>query len=158
MVSRHPLQAATPGRRVLVLSGGGSRGALDVGFTQALWSGGVPFDVIVGSSVGALNGAFLASGRTPDDLAEAWRPLRFRDLFRMNWPELLARGMGARSIYRVGRRLRRLLAALPRRFEELAIPFVAVATDLATGAPVAFDQGELLPALLVSCPRNSLTI
>ncbi len=135
---------------MLVLSGGGSRGALDVGFTQALWDAGASFDLIIGSSVGALNGAFLASGRTPDQLAEVWRPLRFRDLFRMNWLELLARGMSARSIYRLGRRLGRLFAKLPARFEDLAVPFVAVATDLATGTPVAFDQGELLPALLAS--------
>jgi len=150
MTSRYPHAAAAPGRRVLVLSGGGSRGALDVGFAQALWGAGASFDLIIGSSVGALNGAFLASGGTPDELAEVWRPLRFRDLFRMNWRELFARGMGARSIYRLGRRLGLLLAKLPARFEQLAIPFVAVATDLATGTPVAFDQGDLLPALLAS--------
>ncbi len=124
--------------------------ALDVGFAQALWDAGTSFDLIIGSSVGALNGAFLASGRTPDQLAAVWGPLRFRDLFRINWLELLARGMGARSIYRLGRRLGLRFAKLPARFADLAIPFVAVATDLATGAPVAFDRGELLPALLAS--------
>jgi len=58
--------------------------------------------------------------------------------------------MGARSIYRLGRRFGRLLDTLPACFEDLAVPFVAVATDLATGAPVAFDRGALPPALLAS--------
>ena len=55
--------------RYLVLCGGGSRGAIEVGFAQALWEAGVRFEGIVGSSVGALNGAFLAAGGHPDELA-----------------------------------------------------------------------------------------
>lgn len=136
--------------RYLVLCGGGSRGAIEVGFAQALWEAGVRFDGIVGSSVGAVNGAFLAAGGHPDELAKIWRSLRFRDVFRFNW-RILLRGVRETSIFIIGRRLRRLLRQLgARRFEDLDVPFAVVATDLATGNAVVLDQGSLEPALTAS--------
>lgn len=136
--------------RYLVLCGGGSRGALEVGFVQALWEAGVRFDGIVGSSVGALNGAFLAAGGHPDKLGEIWRSLRFRSVFRFNW-RILLRGVRETAVFSPGRQLRRLLRELgARRFEDLSLPFAVVATDLATGDAVALDQGPLAPALRAS--------
>ncbi len=136
--------------RYLVLCGGGSRGAIEVGFARALWEAGVRFDGIVGSSVGALNGAFLAAGGHPDQLAEIWRNLRFRDVFRFNW-RILLRGVRETSVFTLGRRLRRLLRELgARRFDDLDLPFAVVATDLATGDAVPLDQGPLEPALTAS--------
>lgn len=136
--------------RYLVLCGGGSRGVIEVGFTQALWEHGIRFDGIVGSSVGALNGAFLASGGHPNQLADIWRSLRFRDVFRFNW-RLLVRGLRERSVFTLGSKLRRLIGEIGgRRFEELAIPFTVIATDLATGEAVALEHGALEPALTAS--------
>ena len=68
----------------LVLCGGGSRGALELGFYRALVELGVPIDFIVGSSVGALNGAFIAAGVSVERMDELWRSIRFRDLFGLN--------------------------------------------------------------------------
>lgn len=136
--------------RYLVLCGGGSRGAMEVGFAQALWESGIRFDGIVGSSVGALNGAFLATGGRPDELAEIWRSLRLRDVFRFNW-KILLRGLREPAVFSLGGRLRRLLRDLgARRFEELRFPFTVVATDLATGRAVALESGPLEPALTAS--------
>ncbi len=136
--------------RYLVLCGGGSRGAIEVGFAQGLWEAGVRFDGIVGSSVGALNGAFLAAGGRPDELAAIWRSLRFRDVFRFNW-RILLRGVRETAVFSLGRRLRRLLRELgTRRFDDLGVPFAVVATDLAMGDAVALDQGSLEPALTAS--------
>ncbi len=136
--------------RYLVLCGGGSRGAIEVGFAQALWEAGVRFDGILGSSVGALNGAFLAAGGNPAELAGIWRNLQFRDVFRFNW-RILLRGVRERAVFSLGRRLRRLLREFgARRFEDLSLPFAVVATDLATGEAVALDQGALEPALTAS--------
>lgn len=136
--------------RYLVLCGGGSRGAIEVGFAEALWEYGVRFDGIVGSSVGALNGAFLAAGAQPSRLADIWRSLRFRDVFRFNW-SVLSRGSAARSLFRLGRRLERLLANLgDRAIESLPVPFTAVAADLATGAAVELDRGPLATAVRAS--------
>lgn len=136
--------------RYLVLCGGGSRGAIEAGFARALWEAGVRFDGIVGSSVGALNGAFLAAGGHPDALAEAWRDLRFRDVFQFNW-RILFRGAREAAVFSIGRRLRRLLRELgARRFDSLNLPFAVIATDLATGDAVALDHGPLEPALTAS--------
>ncbi len=136
--------------RYLVLCGGGSRGAIEVGFARALWEAGVRFDGIVGSSVGALNGAFLAAGGHPEELAQIWRSLRFRDVFRFNW-RILLRGVRETAVFSSGRRLRGLLRELgARRFEDLDVPFAVVATDLATGDAVTLDQGPVAPALTAS--------
>ncbi|MGH7675864.1 MAG: patatin-like phospholipase family protein [Gemmatimonadales bacterium] len=140
--------------RYLVLCGGGSRGAIEVGFAQALWEHGVRFDGVVGSSVGALNGAFLAAGGHPNELAEIWRSLRFHDVFRFNW-RILLRGARETAVLSVGHRLRRLLRELgARRFDDLDLPFAVVATDLATGDAVALDQGSLEPTLAAERRRG----
>jgi NTE family protein len=66
-----------------VLSGGGSLGAVEVGMIAALRERGIRPDVIVGTSVGALNGAWLAGH--PDapieDLAAVWNELHRSDVF-----------------------------------------------------------------------------
>lgn len=117
---------------------------------QALWEHGVQFDGILGSSVGALNGAFLAVGGHPDDLAAIWRRLRFRDCFRFN-RRVLFRGARERSLFTLGRELHSLTDKLgARRFEELAVPFGVIATDLATGQAVMLDRGSLGPAVRAS--------
>lgn len=54
----------------LVLCGGGARGAMQVGFYQAIVELGLSFDLVLGSSVGALNGALIAAGMPPSDLAQ----------------------------------------------------------------------------------------
>ena len=67
-----------------VLSGGASLGAVQVGMLQALVARGITPDVICGTSVGALNGAWLASGATVENinaLADLWRGLHRRDAF-----------------------------------------------------------------------------
>ncbi|MBI2538133.1 MAG: patatin-like phospholipase family protein [Gemmatimonadetes bacterium] len=136
--------------RYLVLCGGGSRGAIEVGFLKALWDAGIRFDGIVGSSVGAVNGAFIAAGGSPEELAEVWLRLRFRQVFRFNWRVLL-RGLRARSLFRFGAGVERLLASFGQlRIENLSVPFTAVATDLATGAAVELDTGLLAEAVRAS--------
>ena len=68
-----------------VLSGGGSLGAVQVGMLQALGERGVEPDLLVGTSAGAINAAFVAGhgmkGDALDELAGLWRSLRRRDIF-----------------------------------------------------------------------------
>lgn len=68
-----------------VLSGGGSLGAVQVGMLQALTARGVEPDLLVGTSAGALNAAYVAghgvSGASLDDLEAIWSSLRRRDVF-----------------------------------------------------------------------------
>src|SRR5262245_17522983 len=81
----------TPADRPLVafvLSGGASLGSIQVGMLKALYERRVVPDVIVGTSAGALNGAFIASRpqtvATADALAEVWRGLRRNQVFPVN--------------------------------------------------------------------------
>ncbi|MEO6984280.1 MAG: patatin-like phospholipase family protein [Paralcaligenes sp.] len=71
-------------KTALVLSGGGSLGAVQVGMLQALSRTDLSPDMVIGASVGALNGAVFAEDPTPagaDRLAELWRGLRRKDVF-----------------------------------------------------------------------------
>lgn len=66
-----------------VFSGGGSRGAMEAGGVKALYEHGIRPDMVVGSSAGAMNAAFLAIDPTPegvDRLCGIWRDLRSRDI------------------------------------------------------------------------------
>ncbi|MBI1769651.1 MAG: patatin-like phospholipase family protein [Bacteroidetes bacterium] len=134
----------------LVLSGGGSKGALEVGFYQALVEKGVRIDFIVGSSIGAVNGAFIASGVPPEKMAALWRNLKIDDLYGFNW-ENLWKFFRSNSLYDHCRFRRFLERHLPARtFEELKIPLIVPCTNFLTGEPVYIRQGDLLDALMAS--------
>jgi NTE family protein len=138
-------------RTALVLGGGGSKGALQAGFYRAVRELGIRIDLVVAASIGALNGAFIASGMPPRLIIKEWARVQRRDIFSFNWA-LLRRGPSAASVYTF-RNLRRFLRErLPvRTFEELRIPLVAVTTDLETGRPYLWERGHLLRAILGSC-------
>lgn len=134
----------------LLLCGGGSRGAIEIGFVQALQERRIPVDVIFGSSIGAINGAFLAAGWTPEKLGALWSRFEGRRLFSLNW-RALWQWRNAQSLYRADRLAAVLRSTLPvRRFEQLQTPLVVTATDLQTGQPVYLDSGDLFSALLAS--------
>lgn len=130
-----------------VVGGGGVYGATQVGVGYALEQHGFVPDLIVGTSVGAFNGAVAAAhpGGAARALALTWTGLRRREVFPFGLRSFRA-GLFADS------GLRRLIkqAGLPARIEDLPVPFVAVATDLVTGEPVLLDHGDLESALLAS--------
>ncbi len=138
-------------RTALVLGGGGSKGALQAGFYRAVRELGINIDLVVAASIGALNGAFIAAGMPPRIIMQEWARVRRRDIFSLNWA-LLRRGAAADSIYTF-RNLRQFLEArLPvSTFEELRVPFIVVTTDLQTGRPYLWKEGNLLEAVLASC-------
>jgi NTE family protein len=80
-------------KTAFVFAGGGSFGAIQVGMMASLARRGITADMVVGSSVGALNGAFYASDPTIDGverLANIWRGLRRQDVFPFTWRTLLS--------------------------------------------------------------------
>lgn len=131
----------------VVVGGGGVLGAAQVGIGYALEERGFIPDLIIGTSVGALNGAIAAAhpGRAAPWLDSVWTHARRREVFPLRFPS-------SRASLFADHGLRRLIAQaeLPDRIEQLAIPFTAVAMDLATGAQVLLDHGDLESALLAS--------
>jgi NTE family protein len=131
----------------VVVGAGGVLGAAHIGAGYALERHGFVPDMIIGTSVGALNGAIAAAHprRAAPWLDHVWTQLRRRDVYPLGY-------LTSRTSVFTDRGLRRLIAraGLPSRIEELPVPFIAVATDLVTGAPVLLDRGDLQSALLAS--------
>jgi NTE family protein len=95
-----PREPAT-GKTAFVFAGGGSFGSIQVGMLRALAAQGVTADMVVGSSVGAMNAAYYASNPTPEGiekLAAIWRSRRRKDVFPVTWRTLL--GFTAARLYR----------------------------------------------------------
>jgi NTE family protein len=138
-----------------VLSGGGSLGAVQVGMLLALAEAGVFPDLLIGSSVGAVNAAWVAGRPGLDgatDLAGVWRTVRREDVFPLHpWGGLL--GFAGRRDHLVDpARLRRLLARhlTFERLEEAAVPVRVVATEVATGTEVVLSRGGIVDAVAAS--------
>lgn len=161
----------------LALSGGGARGAAHIGVLKVLEEQKIPIDFIAGTSMGAIVGGLYASGMSPADLEEmiehidwaaafadeiprrdkSFRRKRDDDLYLVkNKPGLSRAGLRFPPGLLDGQRIDLLLrrSALPvvriRDFDELPIPFRAVATDLATGDVVVKGDGDLALAIRAS--------
>ncbi len=140
---------------VLVLSGGGSLGAAQVGLLRPFYRAGFRPAAIVGTSVGAINGAFLAfheEAEALELLREAWLSIGAREIFNTNPFRLVRNFLSQRNCFFDNGVLRRLLKRyLPvNDFAQLHVPFYAVATNLSRGTKAVFHQGSLYPAILAS--------
>jgi NTE family protein len=157
-MNRHTLRHSGPEGRVrtaFVLSGGGSLGALQVGMLQALTETGIRPDMLIGTSVGAVNAAFM--GGRPDhegalQLGEIWRGLRRQHIFPLS-PWSSARGLLGKSNHLIsnaslGDVLRKHLPY--ERLEDAGVPVHVITTELKTGRAVVVSSGPAIPALLAS--------
>jgi NTE family protein len=140
-------------RTAFVLSGGGSLGALQVGMLHALYEQGVTADLLLGTSVGALNAAFVASRpqtpETADELARLWRSLRREDVFPVSVRALVGGLSGQRDHLVPDLALRRLVRRY-LQFADLAEAPVAlhlVAFDVIEGREVLLSRGPVLDAI-----------
>ncbi len=131
------------GERVwLVLGGGGLRGLAHVGAWQALEEAGVRVEGIVGTSIGALVGALIASGLDYRELVRLAFALEKLEIVRVNRRALIFNGIRQPSLL-LGDPLRRYLArVLPvRSWAELRLPLQVNAVDLESGETVWFGNG-----------------
>lgn len=139
-----------------VLSGGASLGAIQVGMLRALVDHDVRPDLIVGTSVGAVNGAFLAcrefTPETVDELAALWLDIRRGEVFPVAPLTGLLGFLGTRANLVPGGALRRLIVRhIDReRLEDLPTPLHVIACDLLTGQEVRLCEGPLVDAVLAS--------
>ncbi len=150
-----------PGRTAFVLGGGGVLGAAEVGMLTALLDVGIVPDLVLGTSIGAMNGALLAADPTP---AGARR-------IEALWVHAVTEGPLGRSLrQRVSAiastraratsqpgPLRRMLAEnLPERIEDLPVEFACVAASIERAAEHWFTGGPLVPAVLASAALPGL--
>ena len=155
-----PQRLATGGasspRTAFVLSGGASLGALQVGMLQALYERGITPDFLVGTSVGALNAAFVASRlqspQTATELGRVWRDLQRQDVFPLSMSALVGGVCGRRDHLVSDRELRRLIRRYIQ-FEDVAdaaIPLHLVAFDLIEGCELLLSEGPAAEAIAAS--------
>lgn len=146
---------ANPGKTAFVLAGGGSFGAVQVGMLRALVARGVVPDLVVGASVGSLNGIHFCCDPTPAGVARLeaiWCGLRRSDVFPLSARNLLGVFTGGAAFVDPSG-LRGLIARHLDlvRLEDTAIPVHVAATDLLTGDPVLLSSGPAAEAILASC-------
>ena len=148
---RHPARTTA-----FLLSGGGSLGAVQVGMLQALHGNGVRPDLLVGTSVGAVNAAYVAGQGfgtdALDGLAAVWAGLSRADVFPVRARRALYAVGGFAPSLLTDQGLRHILATHLRfdALEDAAIPVRAVATDLVSGRGVVLGTGDATSAVLAS--------
>ncbi len=164
-------------RIALVLSGGGARGGAHIGVLKALQELRVPIDAIAGTSIGAIVGGFYVSGMTVQDMQNLVESLEWEDAFLNVTPRQLKSfrrkrddytflvnqkpglnggqfqlpaGLVQGQVFDMVISRETLRASQAKSFDDLRIPFRAVATDLATGKPVVLASGDLARSLRAS--------
>jgi NTE family protein len=141
-----------------VLGGGGALGACEVGMLRALLEAGIRPDLVVGTSVGAINGAVVAAEPTAKavgQLADLWGGLGRAGVFSGSVLGRIQVAARSRTHLYSSTPLRRLLEEhLPvgtDRIERLPVPFQCVAASIERAAEHWFDEGPLVEAVLASC-------
>ncbi len=139
------LRPAPVRRRVgLVLGGGAVRGAAHLGVLQVLDEAGIRPDLVVGVSAGSVVGGLYCAGLSPVALQQTAKEMNWNRLARLVRPRL-----GLFDINLIGQTIDDLTGGLT--FEQLKIPFAAVAVDIICGELVTFRQGPLGRAVQASC-------
>ena len=145
--SRRPITA-------FVLAGGGSFGAIQVGMLHALAKHGVTADMVVGSSVGALNGAYYAGDPTLKGILQLetiWRGLHRQDVFPITWRTLLG-FLWRRDFLVPHDGIRKLIDDhLPyHNLQDAKLPLHIVTTDIISGEAVVLSEGSAAEAIIAS--------
>jgi NTE family protein len=147
-LGKHPKTA-------FVFAGGGSYGAVQVGMLRALCAHNIRPDLVAGSSVGAINGAFYAgmpSTSGIERLEALWRGLRRQDVFPIALSDLFGALLNSNHLFEPSGLRRLLVENLPySQLQDSAIPVHVMATDLLTGSSVRLSAGPAVSAVLASC-------
>ena len=138
-----------------VLGGGGLLGAHEVGMLRALAKARIEPDIVVGTSIGAVNGAFIAADphRGAERLSDLWQGESLQVIFSETLLGRTARLLRSGTHLHAIEPLRKLLAdKLPiEDFEDLKLPFHCVAASIEDATARWFESGPLVPAVMASC-------
>lgn len=131
-------------KKALVLSGGSARGLAHVGVIEVLMREGIHFDLVVGTSIGALAGATYCLGLPIEHTLRIARKTTIRDLL-----DITISRMGLTD----GNKLEALIrsAVDNKGFADLKIPIAITAVDIETGEDLCFTSGDLIKAIKASC-------
>lgn len=129
----------------LALSGGGIKGLCHAGVLKGLEQIGFKPNVLSGVSAGSVVGALYADGYSPDEIAEMFENMSFRQMTSIQSPT-------SGGFFKVTPFMKFLEAHLrTKRLEDLPIPLRIVATDLDHGKSVVFTSGNLIDCIAASC-------
>ncbi len=178
----------------LALSGGGSRGVAHIGVLKYIEKHNIPIDYIAGTSIGSFIGGLYTAGYTPDEIEHIFKTINWKTIFSdktertslfMQQKEeydryLLSIGFNGLKPYipnalTPGQKLLTIITKLiikapyqvKNSFDDLKIPFRAVATDLITGKMIVLKDGSLpesinasmvIPLLFSPVVRDSLLL
>jgi NTE family protein len=149
---RHQLRQGTT---AFVLGGGGVLGAHEVGMLRALTEAGIRPDLVVGTSVGAVNGAVVAAdpAAATARLSEMWQGDELRQAFSENlWGRAVRLARSGTHLHSIEPLRRMLKDALPGDdFADLQLPFHCVAASIEHASARWFSSGPVVPAVLASC-------
>ncbi|MDG6109222.1 patatin-like phospholipase family protein [Dactylosporangium aurantiacum] len=138
-----------------VFGGGGVLGAVEVGMVRALLHAGIRPDLVVGTSIGAFNGAAVAADpdeRVAERLTELWVSPEARTVYGDSLPRQLGR-FARRTHLHSQAPLRRLLTrelGADTTFDDLPVPFQCCAASIERAAEHWFDKGSVVEAVLAS--------
>ena len=143
-------------RTAFVLGGGGLLGAVEVGMLRALFEHAVRPDLVLGTSVGALNGLVVASDPTPgvaDRLLDLWRSVGesnevYSDATWRQVSRAMRTGTHLHSAEPLRERLEQEFAGV--RFADLAVQFQCCAASIERSAEHWFSEGAVVPAVMAS--------
>ncbi len=132
---------------VLALGGGGARGLAQIGVLQVLADNGISVRAVAGTSIGAEIGAFVACGLPVAEIVEVATAFDWKLTMQLFLPDLATGGLvsGNRILQWLKDKLGEDTA-----IERLAVPYVAVATNLETGEEVVIDHGPITDAVRAS--------
>src|SRR4051794_9191017 len=137
-----------------VLGGGGQLGAHEVGMLRALLERAIRPDLVVGTSIGAINGAAVPAEPSPaavERLTRPWSAIERDDVFAGSIIGRLGTLARTRTHLHDNTSLRaRLSESLPARIEDLAVRFQCVAASIEQAAEHWFQEGPLVDAVLAS--------
>src|SRR3954470_1762069 len=141
-------------KTAFVLAGGGSFGAIQVGVMHALAAHGISADMVVGSSVGALNGAYYAGDPTLKgvlQLETIWRGLRRQDVFPVTWRTLLS-FLWRRDFLIPHDGIQKLIDdhLQYRNLQDAKLPVHIVTTDIISGESIVLSEGSAAQAIIAS--------
>lgn len=147
-------------KTAFVLGGGGRWGAVEVGMLKALDDAGVVPDLVLGTSIGALNGSVIADTPGADGvrrLTNLWESIAGADLFKGGFRRM--RNMAAlRPAIHDTAEMRALITGVhgTKLIEDLATPFQCVAASIERAAEHWFTEGPIVDALLASAAIPAL--